>query len=135
MQLEAFKTEISQILDRYQIPMDDKSFIMEKIDGGLGDILKEVRKHVDAERGKSQEQMLAYEKQVKKVVADTLRKAQENVKQAYQVGVREGMGQAPKASGGMGLFQILIVSGLLILAGFVVFREFFPKKEGKDRSR
>lgn len=132
MQLEAFKTEIGQILDRYQIPMDDKSFIMEKIDGGLGEIVAEVRRHIDSERGKSHDQMLAYEKKVKEVVAQTLRKAQENVKQAYQLGIREGLGQAPK-SAGPGLFQILITGGLLVLAGFVVFREFFPRKDRKER--
>lgn len=129
MQLETFKSEIGQILDRYQIPMDDKSFILEKVEGQFGALAQEMTKFVQAERLKDQEKMVAYEQQVKAAVSGSTQKAQETVKQAYKIGVKEGIGQAPKAAAGPSLFNILLTSGLLALAGFVVFREFFPKKK------
>ena len=132
MQLEALKNEIGTILGRYQIPMEDKTFILEKIEGEIGGLAGKVATHVKTEREKDFAQMSAYEKKAKEAVALTVRRAEEAVKKAYQMGFQEGLGQTKNGSQ-MSWTTILLTVGLLGLGGFVIFREYFGSRERDSR--
>jgi len=122
MQIEVLKGEIGKILDRYQIPMDDKSFIMEKIEGQVSELAQAVSKRLDEERGKIQSQVQGVTEQAKTAIYGTLEKAKNAVQQAYQLGMREGVGQTAEKPG-FSWFQILILTAALGVAGVFVLRE------------
>lgn len=127
MQLEALKAEIGTILGRYQIPMEDKTFILEKIEGEIGGLAGKVASHVKTEREKDFAQMSAYEQKAKEAVQATVKRAEGAVKQAYKLGLQAGLSQV-KESTQVDWTKILLTVGLLGLAAFVIFREFFSKR-------
>lgn len=122
MQIEVLKGEISKILDRYQIPMDDKSFIMDKIEAQVSELAQAVSERLDLERGKIQAQVQGVAEQAKGVIHGTLEKAKTAVQQAYQLGMREGVGQTAQKPG-FSWFQILVLTAALGVAGVFVLRE------------
>jgi len=132
MQLQEFKNEIGQILERYQIPMDDKSFIMDKIEGQIGAVAQEVVKITNAEREKEALQVNQLKEKARGAINGTLEKARMSVKQAYNLGVQEGAAEAIKAQG-PNWTQIALTGGVLLLAsyaGFTLIRDFwFSKKK------
>lgn len=134
MQLQEFKNEIGQILERYQVPMDDKSFILDKIEGQIGAVAQEVVKITNAEREKDAQQVVQLKEKARSVVNGTLDKARTSVKQAYQLGLQEGAAEALKTQG-PNWTQIALTGGVLLLAsyaGFTLIRDFWFSKKKDD---
>ena len=127
MKVEELKKEVGGILDRYKIPMDDKSFILDKIEGEIGTLAKTAATHVKSEREKDFAKMTDYEKKAKQAVYLTVKNAEEAVKKAHALGYKQGLGQA---GGGAptNWTTILLTVGLLGLGAFVIFREYFSRK-------
>lgn len=132
VRLEELKKDVGQILDRYQIPMDDKGFILEKIDGQVNALAAEIVKAVQAEREKDGQQVVQVKEKALGMINGTLEKARMSVKQAYNLGLAEG---ATKAVEGQGpnWTMIALTGGVLLLAsyaGFTLIRDFwFSKKD------
>lgn len=134
MQLDELKTEVSQILDRYEIPMDDKSFIIDKIEGQISTIAEEVMKAVQSEREKDGMRLQQMREKATGLVNGTLEKARNSVKQAYTLGKTEAMADAIKSQG-PNWWMIGLTGGVLLLASYASFtlvRDFWFKGKKDD---
>ena len=120
------KQGITQILDRYEIPMDDRTIIIEKVEEEIGTLAGAVGKQVQLERETVRQHMAGIQGQAKASFEDLLGKTKSAVKKAYTMGYKEGLGQGAKVPG-PSWFQIAVTAGLLGLAGFVIVKEFWPK--------
>lgn len=136
MKLTELKTEVGQILDRYPIPMDDKSFIIDKIEGQVSGLAEQVVTHIKNERAKDKEQVESIQGQARQAVHEMLNKSQGAVRQAYQLGVKEGLSQAPEpdsiAKNWFFWFQLAVGAGVITLAGFVIYWQFFKGQGRRD---
>jgi uncharacterized protein YjbJ (UPF0337 family) len=129
METESLKTEIGQILDRYKIPMDDKGFILEKIESEIQDLSQVIGKRLEDERARLQGQVTLVAGQAKTYVDNALDKARNAVKSAYNLGRKETLGQASVEKPGMNWMQISITIAVLVIAGVFVIRELLPKRD------
>lgn len=134
MKIEELKAEVGQILDRYQIPMDDKGFILEKIEGQVSTIAQEIVKAVELERQKDGVQVTEIKEKARGMINGTLEKARMSVKQAYNLGMQEGAVEAIKNQGPN--WPLLILTGGVVLlasyAGFTLVRDFWFAKKKDD---
>jgi uncharacterized protein YjbJ (UPF0337 family) len=122
----SLKDGITQILSRYEIPMDDRTMILEKVEEEIGSLATAVGKQVQLERDTVRQQVGGFQEQAKASFDDLLGKSKSAVKKAYTMGYQEGLGQGAKVPG-PSWFQIAVTVGRLGLAGFVIVREFWPK--------
>lgn len=129
--INEMKGEIDRVLLRYRVPMDDRTFVLEKVDA--------LRSLMDSERAEFQEGIGAVRTEINRE-RDTVRREvagirdtavqhvgtfEAKVEEAYQDGLAQGAADHPPRPG---LFQILIGVSLTALAAFIVLREIFPKK-------
>jgi hypothetical protein len=127
MRLDELKSEVGQILDRYQVPMDDKSFLLEKIDTQVQTLAQEIVKAVQAEREKDGQQVVQVKEKALGLINGTLEKARLSVKQAYSLGLAEGATKAVENQG-PNWWMIGLTGGVLLLAsyaGFTLVRDFW----------
>ena len=133
MDSNSLKQEIGQILDRYQIPMDDKGFILEKIEGEIKALSSMVNTRLEEERGKLQGHVNQLANQAKTYVDGTLSKARNAVQNAYALGRKEGLGLGQSGSTppkeGASWMQIAITVSIVVVAGIFVLREILPKRD------
>jgi hypothetical protein len=143
---EPVQDEIAGILGRYNIPGEDRSFIMEKIEEevnrnavSVDDAVKVAQKELLKRGDQLKKQALGAVTQVKReadgAVNTTLAKARNAVQRAYSKGRQEGQHQGlaqakeQEKSSGPGIFQIVIMVGIVTFAGLMVYREFFSKRD------
>jgi hypothetical protein len=131
--LDEVKKEVEAILVRYEIPMDDRMLISEKIERAVeGAISRQnafYEGQIDQVRNQISRERKAVLGKVKGIHADAISKtnlAVGKVQQAYDKGVDDGLSQAKKDTS-PSTFQVLIGLGLLALAGVVVFGGLFKK--------
>lgn len=122
----SLKSEISGILERYEIPMDDRDLIIERIDSEMGNLAETVSREISRERSQVKERFDGFAREAKEALGATLERGQDAARRAYSLGYQEGLSQTKQ---GPGMLQIVIGAGLLGLAVFVVVREFLPKKK------
>lgn len=124
MELLTLKNEVLQVLDRYQIPLDDKSFILEKIDGGVASMAQAVGNQIQIERDQVKAKMDELAQKANQGIATTLHKAQDSVHKAYDMGLKEGADKV-NASSGPSFIQIAMIVGGVALIGLIIYKEFF----------
>jgi hypothetical protein len=108
------KVELNGILSRYGVPLDDRSFVTEKVEETVAGILDEernafgtqiegVRKQIDLERTSVTTEV----EKIKNIARDGLTEAEAQARRSYDAGFAQGqLEQAP--SSGLSTFQILI---------------------------
>jgi ElaB/YqjD/DUF883 family membrane-anchored ribosome-binding protein len=121
------KSEIGQILDRYEIPMEDKSYILEKIEGEVAGVAQAINSKIVEEREKIKANVNGMMDQAKNAVHGTLSKAKNAVQEAYRLGMKEGLGQVKET--GPNWMQIAITGAVILVAGIFVVREFLPRRD------
>ncbi len=129
--LEHLKKDIDDILTRYNVPMDDRLLIIEKIDKSSQSMIGNLRDEFDGEIQDIQSQLSAERELIKKQVVNIHRNASSKVGQikdhvgkAYKDGFMEGMNQGSKSSG-PSFFQVTITMALVALAGIIIFKGLF----------
>lgn len=131
---DTLKNEIKAFFTRYNIPMDDREMIVEKIEKEIGEkahsVGEALGRVLDAEKKAILQQTDNYRRQALGAVGKVMQQARGAIKKAYQLGYKDGLEQA--SSSGPGLLQIALVAALVILAGCFVYREFFaPRGESR----
>jgi len=100
------KKEVADILTRYNVPMDDRDFILEKLDRAVSLVmtaqknafenqLVDIRKEIEVDRNQVR-------KEVEGIRGSALSKLsgiRSEVDRAYEEGVSDGMSQAPSSVG------------------------------------
>ena len=143
---EPVQEEIAGILGRYNIPGEDRSFIMEKIEEevnrnavSVDDAVKVAQKELLKRGDQLKKQALGAVTHVKRqadgAVNTTLTKARYAVRKAYargrqegtQQGLAQGKAQQEKASSGPSTFQVVVMVGIVAFAGLAIYRQFFAK--------
>jgi hypothetical protein len=128
------KKEIDEFMGRYNIPSDDKTLLMERIEEEFGNAAKNVAtvvgQTVVEERAHTIQKAEDFRRQALGALSDTVGQAKSAVKKAYALGLKEGLGQT-SAMNRPSIFQIGMMTGLLAIAGVVVYREFFSKDKEK----
>ncbi len=141
--IEVLKGEIGTILTRYKVPLDDRSFIMDKIDEGVGNVLESQKKTFEEGLRQFRDEIISERENVrgevetiKKSATSAISRMDKRVKAAYQEGVSEGLSQAKpakaeveeKKSEGPSLFQVVVGLSLVTLAIAVIAGAFSSKK-------
>ena len=129
------KKEINEFMGRYSIPSDDKTLLMERIEEEFGSAAKNVAtvvgQTVAQERAQTIQKSEDFRRQALGALSETVGQAKSAVKKAYEMGLKEGLGQT-SVMNRPSIFQIGIMTGLLAIAGVVVYKEFFSNKD-KDK--
>ena len=129
--------DVKAVLDRYNIPLDDKSFILDKIEQGIASLLdrqreaftgtvETIRQEISGERDHVRGEVDG----IRKSAISKLSEIEKKIEEAYREGVSEGMSQT--APSGMSPFQVLLGLSLLALAIVFVAGTLFKKAEKND---
>ena len=123
----ALKGEISDILSRYNIPEDDRSLVLERIEGEFEAMVQAMTQKVMEEHASAMAKMGGTQGDARKSVEGVVSQAKASVKKAYKLGYQEGLAQTSPSKPSW--VQIGFLVGILALATVVVVREFLPRKD------
>jgi len=133
------KKEVSDILSRYNVPMDDRSFILEKLDQAMSLVitaqknafenqLVDIRKEIEIDRNQVR-------KEVEGIRGSALSKLSgihSEIDKAYEEGISDGMSQAP-SSVGPSTFTIILGIFFAALAITVVAGGLFSSHPSEKK--
>lgn len=126
-ELESLRTEINGILTRYDVPMDDRTLVSERVEESIGRILSHQKRAFLSEVEKIREEIHSERGQVAKKLGAIHSAAKSQMGRkllgAYQSGLQQGLSQTK----GPGLLQVLLAVAVLGLAGFVVIQGLFRR--------
>jgi len=120
------KREISQILGNYDVPLEDRSLLLEKIEEEVSRVVELVGKTISEDREKTRQGIESFRKETMDAVSEVVARGRSAAQKAYELGYRKGL-EASRSTG-PSAFQVVLTVGLLGLAAFVVVREFLPRK-------
>lgn len=132
--VQGLRDELESILKKYHVPMDDRSFILEKIGGAVGTIssiqkgifdekLEELGKGLGAEREAARRDI----ENVKRAAIEKIVEANHKVDEAYDRGLAQGADSTQKIS--PGTTGVVLALFFAALAFVVVATSLFKKKE------
>lgn len=129
------KTSISGILSKYKIHPDDRDIILEKIDEAMIGViniqktvfeteLSGIRSEIDIERKNVRNEVDG----IRNSAISKLDRIQQEVEDAYEEGVQDGLSQTPQSKG-LGSFTVILGIFFAALAVTVVANSLFSKKK------
>jgi hypothetical protein len=126
------KEEINGILSRYGIPLDDRSFILEKVEESVNSILNEqiaaFQRSIDGVRGEislERENVRKEVDKIKQVAFSNLSDVQVKINEAYEEGFSQGQSDTPAPSSGPSTFQVVIGLSLVTIALVIAARKIW----------
>jgi len=136
--VQTLRDELEGILRKYSIPMEERSYIIEKVGGAVGAIasiqrgifdekIDEIRKEIGSERQNVRQSIDG----IKRAAISQIVKANHKVDEAYDRGLAQGAETIPK--GGPGSMGIILGLFFAALAFVVVASNLFKKGEKKER--
>ncbi len=127
---ENLKVEIDDILRNYNVPFEDRSLVLEKIDSSVDQLVKDTQNKFDKKVDNIRDE-ISYERngiqkeldEIRNTAISSIKEINNKVDEAYEEGFTEAskLGSESKPS----FFQIIIGFGLLALAIVVVTGTFF----------
>lgn len=139
--VETLRKELDDILKKYQIPMDDRGFVIEKVEDAINGIMKiqhgvfsdklgEIREDLSAEREKVHSQVEG----LKKAAAEKIADAHDKIGQAYEKGASDGAKDA-ESNQGPSTLNIVLAIFFAALAFVVVAGMVFGKGDTKGKKK
>lgn len=142
--VQTLRTDLSDILKKYPISPEERSFIIERIDDSINEILKiqhgvftdklsEIRGRIGTER----EEIQASVEGLKRAAVERITEANQRVGNAYEQGVSDGAAAKtepqPEEKSGFGTLNVILAIFFAALAFVIVASMIFgdEKKEKK----
>lgn len=139
--VQTLRNDLSGILKKYPISPEERSFIIEKIEDTINDIMKfqhevftEKLSEIRGQIGTEREEIRASVEDLRQAAVDRLTEANQKIGNAYERGVSDGAAQSePEEKSGFGTINIVLALFFAALAFVVVASMFFgsDKKEKK----
>jgi len=133
------KKSVDNLLKGYNVPMDDRLLVVEKIEESMVGVLQAQKLAFDQAVDKIKEEIGTERDNVRKQVDDIkvsavseLSKIKGKINDAYDEGLEDGMSQATPASQGPSAFVIVLGIFFATLAFTVVAGTLFSSKEKKN---
>lgn len=140
--VQTLRNDLSGILKKYPISPEERSFIIEKIEDTINDILKiqhgvftEKLSEIRGQIGTEREELRASVEDLRQAAVDRLTEANAKIGTAYEKGVSDGVAaqSEPEEKSSFGTINIILALFFAALAFVVVASMFFgsDKKEKK----
>lgn len=137
--IQSLRRDLGDFLQRYEIPLDDRTFIVDRVEEAIGSILsiqknifeeslENIRREMDRDRQKVKNGIEA----LKEVALEKLEDLRGRIGEAYQRGISEGMKKADavESSSGSRMLNIALALFFAALAFVVVAGNLFGGKSG-----
>jgi len=122
--VEDLKSDVSDVLRRYKVPMDDASLVIDRLDqsvnglvGAFVEGLREQKKDLDRKQ-----------EEIKRFTIDAIRKMRKRSVNVARKAFKEGLAQGEQGANSPSTLQVILTIGLLALAAFVVVDHLFLRR-------
>jgi len=129
---EDLRTEIDGILRNYNVPMDDRGLVIDKIEGSVDGVLSAEREafshELDVLRGRvdtDRENVMGEISSMREQAQEGLDGIDDKLEDAYEDGLRDGLKTV--ANYRPGLFQVVGIVAVAGVIGYLAFRCFWRK--------
>ena len=133
------KKDVDNLLKGYNIPMDDRLLIVEKVEESMVGVLKAQKmafdqavENIKGEIGAERDNVRKQVDEIKASAVSELSKIKIKIDDAYDDGLEDGLSQAPPTSKGPSTFVVVLGIFFATLALTVVAGHFFSKKDSKN---